>query len=881
MDARHHLIELSEAMAADAVAVSWTDLTTWMPLYPHCDALAQLPGDDEIAACCHDLGNACRAWLDGLMEHQPEDIESAAASLHGLVAGLQLMAHGEEPQGVTWCEPFAQVVAAGKRSTTTLGIPSFIDPELVCEFLTRLPSTCDDIEGHLMRHEQTANQAARDEARGLIHTIKGESGALCMAPLEELTHAMEEALLAKDSRCDALLAAVDWIRAYGAFAAGDRPGAPSGLDDLHDRLAGIEIKRPQDGGDLTPSDIIPIPEGATGPAAEPSSLELSRDTEELAEFLGEAKEHLEAADRHLLELEGGSGSDETLNALFRSFHTLKGLAGFFGANVIQRVAHESENLLDRARQHELEFSGAAIDVIFDAVDVIRQQIQTLTDYVEKGTQPGSSTESGSLIARIEAVMRGDSHTAIVRASAKELTQTIVSGGLATRSQITRALEKQGISSDDADAETVAKALVDAGVASAREVAGAMRSARQTKTPKLREAVKVDAERLDRLVDLSGELVIGASMITHDEEMLHALGDQSGRLTALDKLVRELQELATGLRLVPVHQTFQRMARMVRDLSRKLNKPLEFHMSGEDTELDKSVVDAIGDPLVHMVRNAVDHGLEATPEERERAGKPRAGHIKLRASHRGGSIYIEIQDDGRGLDRDTILAKARANNMLSDDSELADREVWNLIFEPGFSTAKNVSEVSGRGVGMDVVRRSIQSLRGQVDITSTPGHGTLFTIRLPLTMAVIDGMVVGTGTERYIIPTLSIVSSLRPKPEDISSVTGRGEMLRWHESLIPVFRLHELFDIPGAIVDPCQGLIVIAESEDQRYGLLVDELLGQQQVVIKSLGAALRKQPGLSGGAILPDGNVGLIVDIIELAHLATRSQRHIAAGAPA
>lgn len=882
-EARIRLQDISEALAADAVALSWRDLTTWMPLYAHCDALVALGGDGALGDTCRRLGERCRAWLDELLQQdRAETFEDAASALHGLVAGLQLVAHGEDPQAVTWCRPFDEAVAPGQRSGSTLGLPRFVDPELACEFLERLGQTCDEIEQHLMRYEQTGDRAVGDAARGVIHTLKGEAGALCMAPLEELTHAMEEALQTADGPTDPLLAAVDWIRAYGDHACGRRPGAPSGLDELHDRLAGIPLKTPPDGGDLAPSDSIPATAAASATEIAEPALQIAADTEDLPEFLSEAHDHLEQADTLLLALESGSDDADTLAALFRSFHTLKGLAGFFGAQLIQRVAHEAENLLDRARTGAIELTGDAIDVIFDAVDLIRQRLAALTAFVEHGTPPGPGGDASGLIERIERVLRGEGGTAFVATTSVELTQTLVTGGLATRSQVTRALTASGVDADAADPATVAKALVEAGVASARDVAGAMRTARASKAPKIRETVKVDAERLDRLVDLSGELVIGASMITQDPELLAALDGGTAQLAGLDKLVRELQELATGLRLVPVHQIFQRMARMVRDLSRKLDKPLEFRMQGEDTELDKSVVDAIGDPLVHMVRNAVDHGLEADPDTRARLGKPRAGRIDLRASHRGGSIYIEIEDDGHGLDRDTILAKARGNGLIEEGATLSDREVWNLIFEPGFSTAASISEVSGRGVGMDVVRRTIESLRGNVEIASTPGQGTLFTIRLPLTMAVIDGMVVGAGGERYIVPTLSIVSSLRPRPQDLSTVTGRGEMLAWQGQLLPVFRLHELFAIPDAVTDPTAGLIVIAECEDRRYGLLVDDLLGQQQVVIKSLGAALRNQPGLSGGAILPDGSVGLIIDIIELARLATGAAADpLPAGLPA
>jgi two-component system chemotaxis sensor kinase CheA len=318
-----------------------------------------------------------------------------------------------------------------------------------------------------------------------------------------------------------------------------------------------------------------------------------------------------------------------------------------------------------------------------------------------------------------------------------------------------------------------------------------------------------------------------------------------------------------------------MARLVRDLGKKANKPVEFVMAGEDTELDKTVVDRIGDPLVHMIRNAVDHGLEADPEDRKRAGKPETGRVELRAYHKGGNIYIEVEDDGRGLDREAILAKARERGVVDDSDVLSDREIFNLIFEPGFSTAKKVTDVSGRGVGMDVVRRNIEALRGQVEIRSEPGKGSVFIIRLPLTLAIIDGMVIRVGLERYIIPTLSVVMSIRPDKKDLSTVLQRGEMLALQGSLIPLFRLGRLFSVDGAEQDPTKSLVIIVEDDGERTGLVTDELLGQQQIVIKTLGETMRGIPGVSGGAIMPDGQVGLILDVGGLVKLANAKSNGI------
>jgi len=322
--------------------------------------------------------------------------------------------------------------------------------------------------------------------------------------------------------------------------------------------------------------------------------------------------------------------------------------------------------------------------------------------------------------------------------------------------------------------------------------------------------------------------------------------------------------------VPVRPVFQKMARLVRDLAKKTNRKVEFVMSGEDTELDKNVVDKIGDPLVHMVRNAVDHGLEISAEDRVAAGKDAVGRIELRAFHKGGNICIEIEDDGRGLPRDKILAKAIERGLVREGETLSDREIHNLIFEPGFSTAKQVTDISGRGVGMDVVRRNIEELRGTCEIMSEHGKGSRFQIKLPLTLAIIEGMVISCGGEHYIVPTLSVVRLVRPAADDLFHVFDRGEMLAYEDQHLPLFRLGQLFDVP-AETDPDKAVVVVVEDEGKKIGLMADDLLGQQSIVIKSLGEAMRDTDGVAGGAIMSNGNVALILDVAGLIRVAHKS----------
>ena len=376
-------------------------------------------------------------------------------------------------------------------------------------------------------------------------------------------------------------------------------------------------------------------------------------------------------------------------------------------------------------------------------------------------------------------------------------------------------------------------------------------------------VRVDESRLDRLLDAIGEMVIAESMASESARSEVVSDRLAQQLARLDKITREMQELATSLRMMPLGPTFRRMNRLVRDLAHKSGKQVELEVSGAQTELDKEMVDRLGDPLIHLLRNAVDHGVEP-PEDRVAAGKAAVGTVSLRAFHEGGAVVIEVADDGRGLDADAIVAKALERGLIDEGAALSQQEMLGLILMPGFSTAREVTDVSGRGVGMDVVKGAVESMRGHVEVVSEAGRGARFTIRLPLTLAIIDGMVVRVGDERYIIPTASILRSVRPAPGLVSTVLGCGSMLSLDDGLVPLVHLGGLFGTSGSEADPERGIVVICEVGGRRVGLVACELLGQQQTVIKGLGDELRGVAGLAGGAIMADGRVGLILDVVGL-----------------
>ncbi|MGB4947797.1 MAG: chemotaxis protein CheA, partial [Candidatus Competibacter denitrificans] len=370
------------------------------------------------------------------------------------------------------------------------------------------------------------------------------------------------------------------------------------------------------------------------------------------------------------------------------------------------------------------------------------------------------------------------------------------------------------------------------------------------------------DKVDAVINLVGELVTTQSMLSalgegFDMSRLDKLHEA---LDQLDRNTRDLQEHVMRIRMLPVSSVFSRFPRLVHDMSGKLGKEVDLRINGEQTELDKTVIEKIGDPLVHLIRNSLDHGLEP-PDERVQAGKPATGVISLDAYHKSGSIFIEVGDDGRGLNREALLRKGLDTGLLKAGEDYSDEQIYELIFHPGLSTAKQISDVSGRGVGMDVVRRNIQDVGGSIQITSQPGKGARITICLPLTLAILDGQLVSIGQDCYIIPLLSVIESVQIRADAVNRVAGKGEILRFRGQPLPILRLYELFGTEDAVTDLEKGLLVVVEADGRQVGLFVDDLEGQQQISIKSLEKNFRRVSGVAGATILGDGRVGLILDI--------------------
>ena len=676
-------------------------------------------------------------------------------------------------------------------------------------------------------------------------------------------------------------------------------------------------------------------------------------------FFEEAGENLEHMEQLLLGIDIESADDEMLNSIFRCAHSVKGGAATFGFADVAQLTHQMETLLDKLRRHELEPSGAMVDVLLQSGDALKAQLA-----LHQNRGEGSPVDTGELLVSFQAFLQGGAGAPPAAAASaaapapRGAAPAATPGGASAQADGKRELElmvgplenseaadslvelfgdvvglgsiepldggqpadgmrrfKVVTTSSDSDLLDlftfhVAREQVqllplgpgygfhagspgappalagDAGFgffddAPGAPAAGAETPAASVASPSKAQAkapaapaaaeastLRVSVEKVDQLINLVGELVITQAMLAQTSAQVDAAlyRQMAAGLADLERNTRDLQESVMSIRMIPMSVVFNRFPRMLRDLAAKLDKKVDFVTQGESTELDKGLVEKITDPLTHLVRNSCDHGIES-PAERRAKGKPETGTITLAASHQGGSIVIEVRDDGKGLSRDKLLTKARERGIDAPDS-MSDGEVWSLIFAPGFSTAEVVTDVSGRGVGMDVVKKNISALGGTVDIESSEGHGMSVKVRLPLTLAIMDGMSVGVGKECYILPLASVVESFQVQADTIKTIGGAGRVVQVREEYMPVVDLEDVFGVPRFDDAARSAIMVVVEAEGHRAALLVDELLGQQQVVVKNLESNYRRVSDVSGATIMGDGRVALILDVGSLARRA-------------
>lgn len=595
--------------------------------------------------------------------------------------------------------------------------------------------------------------------------------------------------------------------------------------------------------------------GGSDPAG---SAALDQDRELYTDFITESNEHLQAIEIRMVDLETSPDDPEIINAIFRGFHTIKGVSGFLNLRDVNELSHRTETLLDLCRQGKLPVSSSVIDVVFEAVDAIKEMVRDVSAKLSEGATERSLFDNRAIIAHVEQVQSGQASAEDDEGSSPPLLGDIlVAQGKVDRKDLESAVADQ---LGRPDHSPIGKVLIEEGKVTPKDVSQALRVQKGAAA----QDIRVDVGKLDGLVDMVGELVIAQTLVCNDPDVMAIESPRFYRnMSQLSRITSELQKIAMMMRMVPIRNTFQKMSRLVRDLAKKSGKEVALRMEGEDTEIDRNMIEEIHDPLVHMIRNSVDHGVEPA-DVRAAQGKTPFGTVTLRAFHQGGNVVLAIEDDGRGIDPGKIVAKARERGLVAEGATLSEQEIFALLFEPGFSTAEKVTDISGRGVGMDVVRKNVEKLRGTIEIASRPGQGSVFSIKIPLTLAIIDGIVVRVGKERYVIPANSVVESLRPLKEDHFTVEHQGELIRVRGELLPLNRLNRIFAVPGAGADPFNAIAVVVEHDKKKRAILVDELLGKQEVVIKSLGGGVAAVRGISGGAIMGDGRVGLILDVAGL-----------------
>jgi two-component system, chemotaxis family, sensor kinase CheA len=813
--AKHHLLESlaawTESAASEFMLLDRTDLPGMAKFYKTLNEKAEecLKEKNEP---CQTAGAALQAAAKALHDKILDKRTDTDAIMKEISDTLDMLAKLATPN------------PAGKKTKNKSQRPEWVDDTIIKAYIEQQLSTLPDMEQVVLAYETSADPELLASLKRSLHTIKGESGVIGAFEIEQICHTLEDCIAEADGslQTDALLQALDWIGTAVKQLASDVHITPPPA--LIETLAnpGEKITK----GTAEPP--LPITPPEESPATQNATPVTIMDHDLARDFVVEAQEHLDASDQHLMILEKEPTNKDSIAAVFRSVHTIKGVAGFIGLTPICDLAHAAETLLDSIRKERRTFSGPSVDAVFSALDLLKLMVANLKNALVEDTPFPIPPNLASCIANLESIPEGDATSAKTPTSLPPY-------------------EEQATSPTGASQQ---------GSGNAGETS---------------QVMKVDAARVDLLLDTIGELVIAESIVRGDPEIKSIRSVRlEQRLALLNKTTRALQDMAMSLRLVPVDPVFRKMARLIRDLCRKSGKQVELNIEGGDTEIDKSMVDRLSDPLVHMVRNSVDHGIE-NKETRLQNGKSKEGHLTLRAYHKGGSVRIEIEDDGKGLDREAILKKAIEKHLIESSEGMSDSDIFNLIFESGFSTAAKITEISGRGVGMDVVRREIEALRGSIFIESTPGMGAKFTLALPLTTAIIDGMLLRVAQEIFILPTLSVIESIRPRKGQITTVTAKGEVISFRNELLPLIRLSSVLHVDRAITDPTEAIVIIVEDTSQKWGFMVDDLLGQQQIVIRSLGSAIGNVQGITGASILADGKPGLIIDPSEIIRIACQA----------
>ncbi len=768
------------------------------------------------------------------------------------------------------------------------------DLDIVTSFIQEAVDHLDDIEHRVLNLEVDYSDDLVNSIFRSIHTIKGVASFVGFSYVSETSHELETLLddvrngmhEITDELITVLLDGTDVLaKIVGGIEAQVSAAGSSPPQTLEERSFGhhaivVRVRDLRSRNDAKVSPDLQPPEGDRSTArAEISATVASAATDGAATrdlgdapvvtrdmidaFIEESTDLLDQVEQQLLQAESAPIAPDTVDRIFRSIHTVKGNAGFFWFTRVEQHCMAMEEALDAYRKAGTQLDHAAASRFIDMLDTVRESVRAV-----ESAAASTDTQPGEDAAQDGAADSSDRQT-------DALGEILVQMGEIDEASLQRALERQQrrlgeilVTEEHVAPDSVDKALTEQ---------AKRRTTAQSSSPEYsstRKDIRVDTNKLDKLFELVGELITAESMVLGGLHGANGHGSFNGNgsnaarsegsttiekaASYLQKITREMQEITLSIRMIPLEATFGKMRRLVRDLGRRFEKDVTIEISGEDTEMDKNVIEEISDPLVHIIRNAIDHGIE-NGDQREAVGKPRRGTIRLSAKHEGNEIWITITDDGRGLSRDRILAKALDRGLVSDgDEDLTDEQVYRFIFEPAFSTADQVSEISGRGVGMDVVRQNIEKLRGKIDLKSEPGTGTTFILRIPLTLAILDGVTFSIAGTHYSIPTTDLVTFQGYDPDRITSTSAEHHGFRLRDEVIPIIQYEYRDDVPE------HGVIIVLQSNGHRAALVVDEIVGYRQFVVRSVPTYIKGMRAVSGCSIQGDGSISFIIDVAEL-----------------
>jgi len=756
--------------------------------------------------------------------------------------------------------------------------------EFLQSFVAESQELLDQVEPCLIELQQSCeatgsvDKETLNSVFRLFHSMKGNASFLCLENTKNVTHEAEallnlfrEGKIELDSsHTDLLCRTCDLIRNFllNIEAHGNDKGFESEtraiVEELHKAciLDSSRSKTPSSNPLPEPSSKDRVSDSACSPSAIPPTsdrkLQFSITSEMTTHFVQESDELLQGIEQALLDIEKNPNKAELLATAFRHIHSFKGNCGFLGFSDLERLSHQMETVLDYMKTSRITATESNIEILLDIVDVLRNGVAKVAE-----GKSGDIQDCDLMLNLLDEMIP----IHLKDAGPPRLGEILIAHGDATPEAVQSALNLQK--------KHLGKNLEEQGTGNHEAINSAIAEHIKQETIKItRRDIRVNLDKLDLLNDLVGELVIAQSMVIHNPDLAgHEFNNFEKAAHHLERITSELRDVSMSVRMIPIAGIFRKMIRLVHDLSKKSGKRVNLEIVGEETEVDKTVIEQISDPLVHIIRNCVDHGIETVKERRD-LGKNETGTITLEAKHDGGEVWITIRDDGRGLDRDRILAKAIEQGLVENEKTIHDEDIFKLIFEPGFSTADKVTDISGRGVGMDVVKKNIDKLKGRVDLQSKPGQGTTVILRIPLTLAIMDSMLVRVGTQRYTIPLLAIKELFRCNSHDITVIPGGQEVVRNHGVLFPVIRLHKVFSVDADHAQLDKGILITVDHQERAVCLFADEVLGQRQAVIKGLSEYhVKDARGVSGCTILGDGTVSLILDIKGIVEKAVRDNQ--------